>query len=70
MLKVMVVAKVWYSCDIEGEEAEKVKKFAEDNNMKLEDAVWECYSKGDLELYKNSNESDFNTQEIENVEEE
>lgn len=70
MLRVTTVAKVWYSCDLEGQQEEDVKEYAKMNDVSLEDAVWELYSKGDLELYENSTESDFNTQEIECVTEE
>lgn len=64
MIKVQVTASVLYTCELTAEDEEKVKAFAEETNTDLEVAVWELYSVREIDLYKNSVESDFNTESI------
>ena len=70
MITVEVTASVAYTCQLTAEEAEKVKAFAEENDVDLEVAVWELYSDGEVDLYKNSVESDFSTERIDSAYEE
>ena len=67
MITVEVTASVAYTCQLTAEEAEKVKAFAEENDVDLEVAVWELYSDGEVDLYKNSVESDFCTERIDSA---
>ena len=70
MLNVTMVAKVWYNCVLDDEDEMLVKQFAEDNDMRLEDAVWQLYTEGKINnLYGNSSESDFSTIDCLEVEE-
>ena len=64
-------ATVWYSCYISEENAEKVRKYAEENDTTLEEAVQRLYDEDDeFYLYDESNEIDFCTDAIEEVEDE
>lgn len=65
MITVEVTAEVLYTCELTAEDEEKVKAFAEENDVDLEVAVWELYSVGAINLYKNSVESDFSTERVE-----
>lgn len=70
MITVEVTASVMYTCELTTEDEEKVKEFAEENDVDLEVAVWELYSVGEINLYKNSVESDFSTERIDQAYEE
>ena len=70
MITVEVTASVLYTCELTAEDEEKVKVFAEENDVELASAVWELYSVGEINLYKNSVESDFSTERIESAYEE
>lgn len=69
MINALVRATVWYSCDIEGEDEEKVHKFIEENGLSLTEAVDTLYWEGEISIYDHSHESDFSTEEIEAAEE-
>jgi hypothetical protein len=64
MITVEVTASVMYTCELTEEDSEKVKAFAEENDVDLEVAVWELYCGNEIHLYKNSVESDFSTESI------
>jgi hypothetical protein len=66
---VNVTAEVQYACWLSEEDSEKVKEYAEENGCELETAVWELYVKGEIELYADSQESDFSTESVDCVEE-
>jgi hypothetical protein len=70
MITVEVTAEVLYTCELTAEDEEKVKAFAEENDVELASAVWELYSVGEINLYKNSVESDFSTERIDDAYEE
>ena len=70
MITVEVEASVMYTCELTTEDEEKVKEFAEESDVDLAVAVWELYSVGEINLYKNSVESDFSTERIDNAYEE
>ena len=67
---VMTEATVQYACRLSTEDEQKVREFAEQNNSTLEEAVMELYSDCAINLYANSWESDFSTNQILKVEEE
>lgn len=46
MITVEVTASVLYTCELTAEDEEKVKAFAEENDVELASAVWELYSVG------------------------
>ena len=70
MITVEVTASVMYTCELTEEDEEKVKAFAEENEVELAIAVWELYSVGEINLYKNSVESDFSTERVDDAYEE
>ena len=70
MITVEVTASVLYTCQLTAEDAEKVKAFAEENDVDLSVAVWELYSVSEIDLYKNSVESDFSTERVDDAYEE
>lgn len=63
-MKVEVEAKVLYTCDLSETDTETVREYAEKHQCDLELAVWQCYICGKINLYDNSVESDFSTEEI------
>jgi uncharacterized membrane protein len=70
MITVEVTASVMYTCELTEEDSEKVKAYAEANDVTLAYAVDVLYSMGEIHLYKNSVESDFNTETIDGAYEE
>ena len=70
MMTVEVTASVLYTCHLTTKDEEKVKAFAEENDVDLEVAVWELYADDEIDLYKHSTESDFATERIESAYEE
>lgn len=67
MMTVEVTASVLYTCHLSTGDEEKVKAFAKENNIDLEEAVFELYADGEIDLYKDSVESDFSTESIDSV---
>lgn len=68
-MTVEVTASVQYTCYLSMEDEEKVLQYAEDEDCSLEEAVFGLYSRGEINLYYNSTESDFSTESIDSVEE-
>lgn len=69
-MKVEVEARVIYTCDLSQEDEQTVREYAEERGCTLATAIWECYCcDNKINLYHNSTESDFSTEEILNVEE-
>ena len=64
MITVETTASVMYTCELTEEDEEKVKIYAEENDMTLTEAVDALYCAGEINLYKNSVESDFSTESI------
>lgn len=69
-LVAMVEATVTYACWLSEEDEQKVRDYIGDTDLSIEDAVWELYCAGKIELYKNSTESDFSTNYIISVDRE
>ncbi len=69
-LVAMVEATVTYACRLSEEEEQKVREYIGDTDLSIEDAIIELYNVGEIDLYKNSTESDFSTNYIEQVYEE
>ena len=67
-MKAEVEAKVLYTCELSETDAEIVREYAEKYQCDLELAVWHCYAFGKINLYNNSVESDFSTEEVISVE--
>ena len=67
-MKVEVEAKVLYTCELSETDAEIVREYAEEHQCDLELAGWHCYVFGKINLYNNSVESDFSTEEVVSVE--
>jgi hypothetical protein len=70
MITVETTASVSYTCQLTAKDEEKVRAFAEENDVELADAIWELYWSGEINLYKNSVESDFSTESIDDAYEE
>ena len=68
-LAVTVEAVVTYTCFLDEEDSARVKEMAEEYDLTLEEAVRWLYNSNELNLYRNSVESDFATDEIVQVEE-
>lgn len=66
---VMTEATVQYACRLSTEDEQKVREFAKEYDTTLEEAVEALYSDCVINLYADSWESDFNTNEILDVEE-
>ena len=69
-LVAMVEATVTYACWLSEEDEQKVRDYIGDTDLSIEDAVIELYNAGEIDLYKDSTESDFSTNYIERVYEE
>lgn len=70
-MKVMVRASVLYCCELDGKDQQIVEtamELEENQDRTIEDIVMELYSNGEIDLYAESSECDFDTEEIENVE--
>ena len=68
-LIVMTEATVQYACRLSAEDEQKVRDYAEENDVTLEEAAGELYWDSAIDLYGDSWESDFNTNTILDVEE-
>lgn len=69
-LIVMTEATVEYACRLSAEDEQKVREYAEQNEMTLEEAVDALYSDCAINLYADAWESDFSTNTILDVDEE
>lgn len=67
---VMTEATVQYACRLSAEDEQKVREFAEEYDMTLEEAVETLYSECAINLYADSWESDFSTNTVLDVDEE
>jgi hypothetical protein len=68
-MKVEVEARVMYTCYLSYEDEQKVRNFAKEKGCGLKGAIWVCYANNEIDLYYNSTESDFSTEEILSVNE-
>lgn len=65
---VTTTATVQYACYLTDEEEEKVLEYAEAHpNMELTEVVDELWAAGEIDLYRESTESDFSTESIDAV---
>ena len=60
----MVEATVTYACQLSEEDEQKIYDYIEDIDLSTADAIIELYNAGEIELYKDSTESDFCTNYI------
>ena len=67
-MKAYVRATVWYTCELDDDQAREGVEYMAKNDCSAEEAVDVLYYKGDFGLYDNSMESDFSTEEVESVE--
>lgn len=68
-MRVFVTAEVQYCCELSEEDSQKVIEYAKENKCDYERAVWELYCwHNKIDLYENSHESDFSTENIDEVE--
>ena len=66
-MEVYVRGTVWYSCTLSDEDTRKVIKYAKENDCEYEEAVSALYYKCEINLYDTFVESDYTTEEIEEV---
>lgn len=68
MIVVETRATVTYTCWLNEEDSQKVLDFLKTNpHYDMNEAVTKLYEKGEINLYENSTESDFSTEEIAEV---
>ncbi len=67
MIELTAIAEVWYSCELTEEDEQKVREFMESEGEDVAYAVRELWMRNEIEIYTNSIESDFRTQEIYDV---
>ena len=70
MIKVETIAEVTTTCYLTEEDEKIVKNYMETNCCDLEDAVKELFWSNKIDIYLQSTESDFSTNEITQVMEE
>ena len=66
-MEVYVRGTVWYSCTLSDEDTRKVIKYTKENDCEYEEAVSALYDKCEINLYDSFVESDYTTEEIEDV---
>lgn len=66
-MEVYVRAEVWYTCELDDDQARQVVEYMAEHNCSAEYAVEMLYSQGNFGLYNSSVESDFSTEDIEDV---
>lgn len=64
MIELTTIAEVWYSCELTEKDEQKVREFMESEGVDVDYAVRELWLRGEIEIYTQSVESDFNTKEI------
>lgn len=69
-LIVTTEATVQYACRLSAEDEQKVREYAEENGVELDEAVRALYDDCAISLYADSWESDFSTDAILDVDEE
>lgn len=57
----MVEATVTYACQLSEKDEQKIYDYIGDIDLSIADAIIELYNAGEIELYKDSTESDFCT---------
>ena len=67
MIELTAIAEVWYACELTEEDEQKVRDFMESEGVDVTYAVRELWMRNEIEIYTNSVESDFHTQEIYDV---
>ena len=66
---VYTTATVDYICYLNDKDEKKVRDYAESTNCSFITAVAELYDKGEIDLYNESREGDFDAESIGGVEE-
>lgn len=69
MIRAMVDGRVTYACYFDGEREEMIKQYAEENDVDIETAIWSLYQSGNLDIYRDYNESDYSTEGVIDAEE-
>ena len=69
-LVAMVEATVTYACGLNEEDDQKIRDYIGDTDLSTADAIMELYDAGEIDLYKNSTESDFSTNYITSIDRE
>ena len=67
MIKLRTEARSFYWCLLSKEDEQKVREFAEKNDVGLTYAVEELWMRDEIEIYRHSTESDFSTEKIYSV---
>ena len=68
-MKVVTTATVTYCCELSEEDAQKVRDAQEERpEDTLEEIVWDLWVNGDIDLYQDSHDVDFSTEDIQEVE--
>lgn len=62
MIRVNTIAEVTYFCEIDGEDEQKILNYMKENDCSLDEAVGSLMYQ--IELYKDSYTTDFNTMEV------
>lgn len=68
-MKVLTTATVEYACRLKEKDEEMVRKYAEQEECSLRQAVADLYADGVIDLYFDSWDTDFSTESIDGVEE-
>lgn len=68
-LVAMVEATVTYACRLSKEDEQKIRDYIGDTDLSITDAIMELYYANEIDLYKNSTESDFSTDYVTSVDE-
>ena len=67
MIKLQTEALVNYCCYLSEEDEQKVREFAEENDVGLTYSIEELWMRNEIEIYRNATECDFSTEKIFNV---
>lgn len=69
MIEIETTAIAKYTCWLTEEDEQRVRFYAEENEIDIDEAVVELYYKGEIQIYQDSTESDFSTEKIELLDE-
>jgi hypothetical protein len=69
MIKIRTIATVEYTCWLTENDEQRVRVYAEETEIDIEEAVQELYAKGEIQIYQDSTESDFTTETVELLDE-
>lgn len=64
MIEIRTTATVEYVCWLTEEDEQRVRFYAEESEIDIDEAVQELYNKGEIQIYQDSTESDFTTETI------